>query len=109
MFRIAFSISLSACVFLELLFIAKVPTTLAQTTTPPSNPVVEQEARDEAVDKEHIMTIWKALMACQKAKGKLPDYLSDLVPEFLPDKEVLLSPRRRVAGKVVDADPARRL
>jgi len=52
----------------------------------------EQEAKEKAVDKEHLRTIWKALMDFQKAKGKLPDYLSDLVPQFLPDKAVLDSP-----------------
>ena len=59
-----------------------------------SDPTAEQEEQDKAVDKEHMMTIWKALMAFQKAKGKLPDYLSDMVPEFLPDQGVLLSPTK---------------
>lgn len=64
------------------------------TPVPPLNPAAEQKEKDKAVDKEHMMTIWKALMAFQKARGRLPDYLSELVPEFLPDQAVLLSPAR---------------
>ncbi len=39
-----------------------------------------------------MLQIWRAIMDYKKAKGQLPDYLSDLVPEFLPEKEVLISP-----------------
>jgi hypothetical protein len=52
----------------------------------------EEDARNKATDKEHMTQIWKAIMEYKKAKGALPDYLSDLVPEFLPDKDVLISP-----------------
>jgi len=56
------------------------------------SPAADQEAKDKETDQDHLHRIWKALMAYKKAKGRLPDYLSDLVPEFLADKAVLLSP-----------------
>ncbi len=49
-------------------------------------------AEDKKTDKAQMLQIWKALQAYKEAKGNFPDYLSDLVPDFLPDKEVLLSP-----------------
>jgi hypothetical protein len=48
--------------------------------------------KDKATDQEHLQQIWKAIMAYKKAHGQVPNYLSDLVPEFLPDKAMLLSP-----------------
>jgi hypothetical protein len=64
-------------------------------------PQADQEAKDKETDKQHLLQIWKALMEYKKAKGQLPDYLSDLVPDYLPDKAVLLSPAKdaRVRGK----------
>jgi len=43
-------------------------------------------------DKEQLQQVWTAIMAYKKAYGHLPDYLSNLVPEFLPNGSVLLSP-----------------
>ena len=68
----------------------------ARAQAAPPNPAAEQEAKNKMVDREHMMTIWKALMAFQKARGRLPDYLSELVPEFLPDQAVLLSPAKNL-------------
>jgi hypothetical protein len=48
---------------------------------------------DLATDIAQMKKVWEALMAYQEARGQLPDNLSDLVPEFLPDPKVLLSPR----------------
>ena len=47
---------------------------------------------DLETDKQHLLAIFKAIMAYKKAKGQVPDYLSDLVPQYLPDKAVLLQP-----------------
>jgi hypothetical protein len=76
----------------------------ASDALPPPNPAAEKEERDKATDKEHLLTIWKALMEYKKAKGDLPNYLSDLVPRFLPDKSVLLSPAKQ-AGLRGRTDP----
>lgn len=46
----------------------------------------------KAKDKEQMLQIWRAIMDYKKARGQLPDYLSVLVPDFLPEKEVLISP-----------------
>lgn len=43
-------------------------------------------------DKEQMLQVWRAIMEYKKARGQLPDYLSELVPDFLPDKAVLISP-----------------
>lgn len=64
----------------------------------------EDEAREKAVDKEHLQTIWKALMEYKRVKGELPEFLSDLVPEFLPDKSVLVSPAF-ISGLLGRVDP----
>lgn len=64
----------------------------------------EDEVQQKATDKEHLQTIWKALMEYKKSKGHLPDFLSDLVPEFLPDKSVLVS-LAPVSGLLGPVDP----
>lgn len=45
-----------------------------------------------AVDTAHLKAIWAALVEYQKAKGDYPPHLADLIPGFLPDEKVLLSP-----------------
>jgi 5-hydroxyisourate hydrolase-like protein (transthyretin family) len=51
------------------------------------------DAADKAQDIAQMKKVWEALMAFKKAKGALPDKLSELVPEFLPDPKVLVSPK----------------
>lgn len=67
----------------------------ARVSAPAAGAATELERWEETLrqkDKEQMLQIWKAIMDYKKAKGQLPDYLSDLVPEFLPEKEVLISP-----------------
>jgi hypothetical protein len=67
----------------------------ARASAPAGGAATELERWKETLkqkDKEHMLQIWRAIRDYKKAKGQLPDYLSDLVPEFLPEKEVLLSP-----------------
>ncbi|MDR3405765.1 MAG: carboxypeptidase regulatory-like domain-containing protein [Chthoniobacter sp.] len=45
-----------------------------------------------AQDKRQMLQIWQAIMEYKKDHGQVPDYLSDLVPQYLPDKAVLVSP-----------------
>ncbi|MEP6668569.1 MAG: carboxypeptidase-like regulatory domain-containing protein [Chthoniobacter sp.] len=47
---------------------------------------------EKELDKRQMLQIWKAIMEYKKAHGQVPDYLSDLVPDYLPDKAVLVSP-----------------
>jgi hypothetical protein len=54
---------------------------------------------EKEIDSAQMRQIWKALMAYVADKGQTPDYLSDLVPEYLPDKSVLVSPAHRRTGK----------
>jgi hypothetical protein len=51
------------------------------------------DAADKAQDIAQMKKVWEALMAFKKTKGALPDKLSELVPEFLPDPKVLVSPK----------------
>ena len=51
------------------------------------------DAADKAQDIAQMKKVWEALMAFKKEKGSLPDKLSELVPDFLPDPKVLLSPK----------------
>ncbi|HZR21753.1 MAG TPA: hypothetical protein VFE51_31005 [Verrucomicrobiae bacterium] len=43
--------------------------------------------------------IYSSLKAYEKEHGRLPDWLSDLVPKYLPDSNVLVSPFFRRTGK----------
>ncbi|MHA3770716.1 hypothetical protein ACXR0O_04160 [Verrucomicrobiota bacterium sgz303538] len=54
---------------------------------------------DKATDKAQMHQIWEALMKYKKDKGKLPDALSDLVPAYLPDPAVLISPAETRTGR----------
>ena len=51
------------------------------------------DAADRATDIAQMKRVWQALMDYKKAKGALPDKLSDLVPDFLSDPKVLVSPK----------------
>jgi hypothetical protein len=55
-------------------------------------------AEEHESDKHHLLAIYKALKAYEKDHGKLPDWLSDLVPKYLPDPSVLVSPVYRRTG-----------
>jgi hypothetical protein len=73
----------------------KVDQEQVRASTPGAGAATELERWEETLrekDKEHMLQIWRAIMDYKKAKGQLPDYLSDLVPDFLPEKEVLISP-----------------
>src|SRR5688572_16063492 len=51
---------------------------------------VDPSERDQ--DIAQMEQVFGALMAYRKAKGQLPNHLGGLVPEFLPDPKLLLSP-----------------
>jgi hypothetical protein len=53
---------------------------------------------EKEIDIAQMKQIWKALMTYVAEKGQTPDFLSDLVPEYLPDKAVLVSPAHTRTG-----------
>jgi hypothetical protein len=56
-------------------------------------------AEEYDADKQNMLVIYKALKAYEKEHGKLPDWLSDLVPKYIEDSSVLVSPFFRRTGK----------
>ena len=56
---------------------------------------------ERETDKKNMLSIYKALKAYEKEHGKLPDWLSDLVPKYISDSNVLVSPFFVRTGKEV--------
>jgi hypothetical protein len=50
------------------------------------------EDRELEIDKQHLHKIFDAIQAYKKQHGDLPNWLSDLYPEFLSDPNILMSP-----------------
>ncbi len=71
-------------------------------------PLTAGEAEDKQTDREHMEKIRNALFRFVDENGELPQHLSDLVPDFLADKSILLSPAdnaEHTAGSGVYPDP----
>lgn len=85
-----------------LLFIAFAANAIAQNVqAPPTD-------EEKEIDKAQLQQIWNALTAYIADKGKTPDFLSDLVPNYLPDKNILISPVDKRKGKdkqITEEDP----
>ena len=83
----------------------QVVTTLVPTTeTPQSGPAAANAALEEQerqTDKQHLRLIYQAIQAYKQKRGELPGWLSDLVPEFLADTNVLMSPVELRTGRSV--------
>jgi peroxiredoxin/uncharacterized GH25 family protein/5-hydroxyisourate hydrolase-like protein (transthyretin family) len=62
----------------------------------PAQSLAEQE---KEIDKKQMRQIYDAIQAYRKKQGDLPTWLSDLVPDFLPDPEVLVSPVEKRTGQ----------
>ena len=58
-------------------------------------------AEEHDADKKNLLLIYKALKSYEKEHGKLPDWLSDLVPKYIQDSNVLVSPFFLRTGKEV--------
>jgi hypothetical protein len=66
----------------------------------PSFAIADDELdKAKAADTANLKKIWEALSAFKKAKGEYPAHLNELVPDYLPDAKVLVSPLG------VEADP----
>ncbi len=66
----------------------------AESTEPPT-----QAAKDKEACTHNLKTIYAAIQAYQKDKKELPNWFSDLVPQYLPDVTVLMCPVSRRTGK----------
>jgi hypothetical protein len=64
----------------------------AQVQTRAASAAPTPTAEDREADKNNMLAIYSALKAYEKERGKLPDWLSDLVPKYLVDSNVLVSP-----------------
>jgi protocatechuate 3,4-dioxygenase beta subunit/thiol-disulfide isomerase/thioredoxin len=49
-------------------------------------------AAEKEIDKRQMRQVFDAIRAYERDHGKLPDWLADLVPEYLKDPAVLVSP-----------------
>ncbi len=64
-----------------------------------ANPELINQERE--IDKQHLQRIYNAIRAYYKDRHDLPNWLSDLVPQYLPDAGDLISPIETRTGKSV--------
>jgi hypothetical protein len=62
---------------------------------------VDRAATEREIDRQHLQRIYKAISAYYQDHQELPDWLSDLVPNYLPDENDLISPVEQRTGKSV--------
>ena len=68
----------------------------------------QQVDKNVAICKQHLIEIGKAIQAYQKEHDDLPEWLSDLYPNYLSDANLLLCPADENGGKtyfLVNKDP----
>ena len=53
---------------------------------------------EKETDKRQMRQIYDAIKAYQKKHGDLPKWLSDLVPDFVANREIFISPVERRTG-----------
>jgi len=68
---------------------------------PEASGAMSLEDQEREIDKQHLRQIHQAIQAYRGKKGELPNWLSDLVPDFLPDPKVLMSPVELRTGRSV--------
>lgn len=73
------------------------PVQAAQTNAPASASKPEDEERQAC--GRNLMKIYAAIQAYQDEHKDLPNWLSDLVPQYLPDANVLVCPTCKRTGK----------
>jgi hypothetical protein len=64
-----------------------------------TNAAALQAAADKEACIKNLKTIYAAIKAYEKDKKDLPNWFSDLVPQYLPDVTVLMCPVSRRTGK----------
>ncbi len=70
-----------------------------QSAQPAASP--ELMTQERQIDKQHLERIYKAIRAYYKDHKDLPNWLSDLVPQYLQDPNDLVSPIEKRTGKSV--------
>ncbi len=60
-----------------------------------------REDREREVDKQHLRVIYQAIQAYRQKHGDMPNWLSDLVPDFISDTNILMSPVELRTGRSV--------
>lgn len=70
-----------------------------QAEATPASPELTRQERE--IDKQHLQRIYSAIRAYYKDHKDLPNWLSDLVPKYLPDAGDLISPIETRTGKSV--------
>jgi uncharacterized GH25 family protein len=60
---------------------------------------LEPSAQEKEIDQQHLRQIYQAIQAHRKDHADLPTWLSDLVPQYLPDPAVLVSPFEERTGR----------
>ncbi len=79
--------------------------------TPVLAQTAEPSPQEKEIDQQQLRQIYQAIQAYRKDHGDLPTWLSDLVPKYLPDAGVLVSPVEERTGRSVlwgYADPKAR-
>ena len=61
----------------------------------------DRTAQENEIDRQHLQHIYQAITAFYRDHRDLPNWLSDLVPEYLADTNELLSPVEIRTGKSV--------
>src|SRR5579862_2472774 len=56
-----------------------------QSPPPSASMASAATSEDHDADKQNMLVIYKALKTYEKERGKLPDWLSDLVPKYIQD------------------------
>lgn len=77
--------------------LGSLPAQATQTNTAPSTSKPEDEERQAC--GRNLMQIYAAIQAYQDDHKDLPNWLSDLVPQYLPDANVLICPTCKRTGK----------
>ena len=84
------------------------PTSPPATTNPPAAKSPNPAAEEKRLCTRNLKAIYSAIEAFQADKHDLPNWLSDLVPQYLPDANVLICPVCRRTGETEEsplADP----
>jgi hypothetical protein len=70
----------------------------AQTNSAPKTPSVEAQEKEACI--RNLKVIYDAIQAYQNDNKDLPNWLSDLVPQYLSDANVLICPSCRRTGRL---------
>ena len=71
----------------------------------------QEERREKDLCRKNLRLIWEAIQAYRQKNKDIPNWLSDLVPDYLADSDVLLCPVSKRFGLIYNIgipDPERR-